>query len=125
MLSREELFGGKRVAVIGAARTGTAVARALVPLGAKVVVYDGKPISESIEAKITGAGAGSFPAMTRTRYWKGRHPDSESRSLEDTPRLIAASDAASPCGVKSRLRSVVRAPIIAVTGTNGKTTTTH
>ncbi len=126
MLSREELFGGKRVAVIGAARTGTAVARALVPLGAKVVVYDGKPISESIEAKITGAGA-------RVVSGNDTHPDIGKADIlipspgvwKTHPALIAASDAGVPVWSEIEVAfRLSRAPIIAVTGTNGKTTTT-
>lgn len=124
--SREGFFSGRRVAVIGAARTGTAVARTLVPLGAKVVVYDGKPIPESTAAEITGAGADIVSG-------NDTHPDIGKADIlipspgvwKTHPALTAAFNAGIPIWSEIEVAyRLSRAPIVAVTGTNGKTTTT-
>ena len=120
-------YRGKRVAVIGMARTGLAVAEALKDLGAVVTLYDRKPAEEIEEAVADAARIGVTA-----------RPGVESPSLAEadlvipspgvprkSPVLVAARQLGVPVLSEIELAyRLSRAPIIAVTGTNGKTTTT-
>ena len=118
---------GKRVAVIGMARTGIAAAEALVGLGATVVVYDSKPASELGDAvdAVKAAGAQACPGVGE--------PDLAGFDIlvpsPGVPRSspVLASAVAGGIEVMSEIElawRISKAPIIAITGTNGKTTTT-
>lgn len=121
-------FSGKRIAVIGAARTGVAVARALGPRGGLVCVLDGKPEADLSDAASALAAAGASAVWGR----------------DDGPE-VAAADVVVPSpgvpkhalvlrGAENRGQTIwsepevawriSEAPIIGITGTNGKTTTT-
>ncbi|MDH7601995.1 MAG: UDP-N-acetylmuramoyl-L-alanine--D-glutamate ligase [Armatimonadota bacterium] len=120
-------FRGKRVAVIGLGRTGVAVAEALCALSAHVQIYDCKSRESlgDVTDRVQSAGAelhlGSdevdvenidllipSPGVPRT------HP-SLLKALNAGVEIISEIELA---------YRIARCPIIAVTGTNGKTTTT-
>ncbi|MGC8863920.1 MAG: UDP-N-acetylmuramoyl-L-alanine--D-glutamate ligase, partial [Armatimonadota bacterium] len=122
-----EEYRGKRIAVIGMARTGLAVAEAMAGLGARVVLYDRKQASElgpAIEAaqrfgaevrvgtdEVDLAGVDILvpsPGVPETLPVLG---EAVSRGVEVISEIELAY-------------RLSRAPIIAITGTNGKTTTT-
>ena len=127
MTSRmESEFEGRLVGVIGAAATGLAAAPVLARRGARVRVYDAKPAAELGEAPILLA--------EHAELFLG---DADYRGIEecdllvpspgvpaDAPVLRAAVERGTP--VLSEIEvacRIARAPIAAVTGTNGKTTT--
>lgn len=121
-------FAGKKVAVIGAARTGVAVARALCPLGAEVTVLDAKSDTELPEA------AGALRAAGAKAVW-GRSDGPEVAAADivapspgvwkDAPVLANAAEREQTIWSESEVAwRISKAPIIGITGTNGKTTTT-
>lgn len=116
---------GKKVTVVGGARSGLAVARLLRNAGASVFLTDKGPATPGIESALDGIGAA---------YEFGGH----------TPRALDADFFAISPGVPSTINLVTQAirsgikvyseveisswfcqgPIVAITGSNGKTTTT-
>ena len=120
-------YMGKSIAVIGMARTGLAVAEVMKNLGAKVILYDKKnetELSDALEiAKQLGVEA---------------RPGTDAVDLTNidlvvpspgVPRHLAVFAEAEKRGIEviSEIELAYRiskAPIIAITGTNGKTTTT-
>lgn len=120
-------YFGKNVVIIGMARTGLATAEALSGLGAKVTLYDRKPAAELEEALSDAAklGIAGFAGVA--------DPSLDGVNLvipsPGVPKGAAVFDEARRLGVTvlSEIELAYRlspAPIIAVTGTNGKTTTT-
>jgi len=121
------LFRDKTVAVVGMARTGMAVAEVLADLGARVVLYDRKPAAE-LERELAEAKRLGVEAHVG-------HPGADLHGVD----LLVPSPgvpATSPIFEEAQMLAVMimseielayrisRAPIIAITGTNGKTTTT-
>ncbi|HEX3916665.1 MAG TPA: UDP-N-acetylmuramoyl-L-alanine--D-glutamate ligase [Caulobacteraceae bacterium] len=125
-------FLGKKVAVFGLARTGLAAARALAAGGAEVVVWDEKPA-----AREAAAAQGFTLEDLTTADW------SQLTALMLSPGVPLTHPAPHWTVVKAReagveilgdielfARSVAAAPphkrpkIVAITGTNGKSTTT-
>ncbi len=119
---------GKNVVILGLARQGTALARFLVQAGAGVTVSDIKPKSELKEALAALEG---LPI----RYVLGKHP----LSLLNKADLLCLSGGVPldiPVVVEARRRGIplsndaqlflerCPAPIIGITGSAGKTTTT-
>ncbi len=117
----------KRIAVIGMARTGLAVAEVAAQRGARVVIYDRKPASELADAV----------AECRRIGVESRADDTpiELDGIDllvpspGVPRALPALVEAASRGIQviSEIELAYRiaaAPIIAITGTNGKTTTT-
>jgi UDP-N-acetylmuramoylalanine--D-glutamate ligase len=120
-------FGGQRATVIGLAREGTALARFLAEGGAIVTVSDIKgreELSEGIEA-LRG-----LPI----RFVLGGHP---TKILEadvvfvspgvplEVPVLVEARKRGIPISSETRLfTQLCPAPIVGITGSSGKTTTT-
>lgn len=117
----------KQISVIGAARSGVAVAKLLNAHGAEVFVSDGAP-AEKLQDHL------EVLRVEGIRFETGGHSD---RVYESTLMVISPgvpSDAkvvvqAGRCGIPvvSELEAAswfCRAPIIAITGSNGKTTTT-
>lgn len=118
---------GKKIAVIGMARTGLAVAEVMKELGAQVVLYDKKPASELAEA-IAYASALGVEAR----------PGTDNVDLSGTDLIVTSPGvpATMPVFAEAREQGIeviseielayrlAKAPIIAITGTNGKTTTT-
>jgi UDP-N-acetylmuramoylalanine--D-glutamate ligase len=120
-------FMGKRVIVVGLARSGVAAARALAGLGAIVTVTD-KKTRELLAAQIAALGS------KRIAVEAGGHPerlfiDADlivlSPGVPKIPQIIAARER----GVKviSELELawlLSSAPYVGITGTNGKSTVT-
>ncbi|MGD0114224.1 MAG: Mur ligase family protein, partial [Armatimonadota bacterium] len=125
-----EQFAGKRVHVIGlgALGTGRAVATVLCRRGADVTVSDVKP-AEALTAEIAALSGLPVAIMTGERAYRG---------IEDAELVIPSPGV--PLTIPPLLRARERGarilseieiaywlapcPIIAVTGTKGKTTTT-
>lgn len=116
---------GKSIAIVGLARTGIATANFLAKRGARVSVCDGKP-----RAQLQEAVAKLSPGIETHFETSAPAEDAELIVLSPgvdirNPALEAARqrsvDIVSELELASRLCPT---PIIAVTGTNGKTTTT-
>jgi UDP-N-acetylmuramoylalanine--D-glutamate ligase len=142
-------LSGARVLVVGLGRSGTAVARFLLRAGARVIGSDEDPAARDSEPVLQLRKAG----MTITRRpesarvdWavvspgiSNSHPlvqvlrrrlvpivdelDLASRLLAASPSETANAERRAPNAEKSSVKRV-RGPIIAITGTNGKSTTT-
>ena len=121
-------LAGRTVAVFGLARSGVAAARLAARLGARVLASDSAP-RERLSADAL--------ALEREgiRVWAGGHPDAAFEAAElvvvspGVPWALPALEAARARGalVIGELElawRVMEADVIAITGTNGKTTTT-
>ena len=122
-------YKGKTVLVVGLARSGISAAKALDNLGAQVIVNDMKSeddISEIVE---------ELKKSTNCTFYIGKQPDDILDQVDcivispgvpiDTPFILKAREIGKE--VISEVEFAYRlckAPIIAITGTNGKTTTT-
>ena len=119
-------FKGKKVTVVGLARSGAAAARALHALGASVTVTDKKPI-EQLTAQLTSLGNGITVAA-------GGHPD---RIFIGTDLIVLSPGVPGIVPVIEARRRGVKVisepelawllsdtPYIGITGTNGKSTVT-
>ncbi|MDD3926537.1 MAG: UDP-N-acetylmuramoyl-L-alanine--D-glutamate ligase [bacterium] len=121
------MFDGKRVAVIGYGLSGRAAAEVLLEAGAEVNIADRRS-QERLEIKTVSANPG-------IRFFTG---DDQASALKDadlvvtspgvpagSPLLQTAVNMGLPVWSEVELACrICRAPIVAVTGTNGKTTTT-
>jgi len=131
-------FAGRPVAVLGLARSGTALARFLHDRRALVTVYDVRPLSELADAleSLEGrpirllAGPEIDPAEAlRDQALIATSPSVSSRFPTTEPRLraaLAAVEAEGRIPVLSEVDLFLRlcpAHTIGVTGTKGKTTT--
>ena len=114
------------VTVLGGARSGQAAARLLASYGARVLVSDSGGLSDATRADF----------MVRDIDFEvGGHSDRildadfivTSPGVPDSaPPMVAAAEAGIPVISEIELASwFCRAPIIAITGSNGKTTTTE
>ena len=121
-------FANKKVLVLGLARSGEAAARLLAELGAIVTVNDGKPFDENPAAqtlleegiKVT---CGSHPLELLDENFELMVKNPGIRY--DNPMVVRALDKNMPVITEVELAYLVsEAPIIGITGSNGKTTTT-
>ncbi|MBD2844398.1 UDP-N-acetylmuramoyl-L-alanine--D-glutamate ligase, partial [Paenibacillus sp. IB182496] len=121
-------YRGRRVVVLGLAKSGVSAATALHRLGADVVVNDRKPREQSPEAEQLEALG--IPVIC------GHHPDDlidEDTALlvknpgipYSAPPVVRAEAAGVEIVTEVELAyRLSRAPILGITGSNGKTTTT-
>jgi UDP-N-acetylmuramoylalanine--D-glutamate ligase len=119
---------GKKVLVVGIARSGVAAARLLVSRGAQVTANDMKPESEL-------AAEAEELARLGVRLSFGGHPESLFVDADlivvspGVPAAIAPLRAAAVAGVKvisevELAGRLLRGRLVGITGSNGKTTTT-
>lgn len=118
----------RNILVVGLARTGVAVARFLARSGARVTVTDLRD-----EAALAGP-LGELAGLP-VQYVLGRHDEADFAAADvvvvspgvpqNSPYLQAARGAGREVITEIELASrFVAAPMVAITGTNGKTTTT-
>jgi UDP-N-acetylmuramoylalanine--D-glutamate ligase len=125
-------FEGKTVAVFGLARTGLAAARALVAGGAEVALWDERPAARALaEAEglpvvdLTAADWSKFAALMLSPGVPLTHPEPHW-----TVEKARAAGVEVLGDIELFARTVNAAPehkrpkVIAITGTNGKSTTT-
>ncbi|CAG0996052.1 MAG: UDP-N-acetylmuramoyl-L-alanine--D-glutamate ligase [Rhizobiaceae bacterium] len=123
-------FEGKRVALFGLGGSGMATARALVDGGAAVLAWDDNP-----ESVAKAAAAGIATGDLRAADWGGYAAFVLSPGVPLThPKPHWTVDLARAAGVeiigdielfvRERMAHAPSAPFIAITGTNGKSTTT-
>ncbi|MDQ2798526.1 MAG: UDP-N-acetylmuramoyl-L-alanine--D-glutamate ligase, partial [Armatimonadota bacterium] len=120
-------FKNKTIAVIGLARSGLACCEVLTQLGARVIPYDGKPAAEIAEAVAEIAALGLTPLTggAALDYSALDYLVTSPGVRRDAPVLQNAVAAGVPVlGEIEAAYRIARAPILAITGTNGKTTTT-
>jgi len=121
-------LAGRTVAVVGLARSGVAAARLAARLGARVLASDSAP-----RERLTADAL----ALEREgiRVWAGGHPEAAFEGAElvvvspGVPWALPALEAARGRGVLvigelELAWRIMEADVIAITGTNGKTTTT-
>ncbi|MGH7544273.1 MAG: UDP-N-acetylmuramoyl-L-alanine--D-glutamate ligase [Gemmatimonadota bacterium] len=119
---------GARVAVLGLARSGTAAARLLAREGASVYASDvsSAPAMEAVAARLREEGidavvGGHDPVRLAASDWIVVSPGIP----PEAPALAEAVRQGVPVFAELEVASwFARAPIAAITGTNGKTTTT-
>jgi UDP-N-acetylmuramoylalanine--D-glutamate ligase len=141
---RDGALQGRRVTVLGLARSGVALARFFADAGARVTVYDGRPAGELIEA-IESLGTRAVelrlgPDVEPASAWAQAdliatspsinpdYPTAEPRLRAALESVVAAhrADPANAPALVSETDLVLRmcpCPTIGVTGTKGKTTT--
>jgi UDP-N-acetylmuramoylalanine--D-glutamate ligase len=130
---------GRRVLVLGLARSGVAASRLLVDAGAEVTVYDRRTADELAEALAAlegrspalalGVDAASAERLLAATELVVTSPSISARFPTTEPWLREALSAAEARGVTvmgevDLFLSLTRARVLAVTGTKGKTTTT-
>jgi UDP-N-acetylmuramoylalanine--D-glutamate ligase len=118
----------KNILVVGMARTGVSVARFLSSRGARVTVTD-------LRDEIALAGVMDELGALDIRWVLGRHDESDFTAADllvvspgvprDHPLLAAARNAGREIVSEIELAGrFITVPLVAITGTNGKTTTT-
>ncbi|MBA2527080.1 MAG: UDP-N-acetylmuramoyl-L-alanine--D-glutamate ligase, partial [Pyrinomonadaceae bacterium] len=121
-------LAGKKVLVIGAARSGIACAKFLVARGATVALNDGKPIEKwSAEAvALQDDGVGCLPGEAPS--WLLDNIDlvvvSPGVPVNCIPVRYAERAGAEIIGEVELASRFLKGRVVAITGTNGKTTTT-
>jgi len=120
-------FTGKRVTVVGMARSGIAAARTLHGLGAAVTITDKKPLDQ-LAAQVRALGTADI------RVEAGGHPDRIfietnlivlSPGVPKIPQVLAAHRHGVPVISELELGWLLSdTPFIGITGTNGKSTVT-
>jgi UDP-N-acetylmuramoylalanine--D-glutamate ligase len=120
-------FEGERAVVVGAAVAGTAAARALAEEGASVRVTEARPASEigSLD-ELSSLGVEVFAGGHGPEHLDGATLVVASPGVPPAAQVLAwAKDRGIPVWGEMELGArLCRAPYVAVTGTNGKTTTT-
>jgi len=121
-------LGDKKVLVVGAGKSGLAISRFLAGKGAVVVLTDaGNPVYPGGELEeLAAAGVelslGRYPAVDKGSF--DLVVMSPGVSLTVEPARSAAAEGIPVTGELELAYHFTRAPMVAITGTNGKTTTT-
>ncbi|MCS7064703.1 MAG: UDP-N-acetylmuramoyl-L-alanine--D-glutamate ligase [Fimbriimonadales bacterium] len=124
--SPQPVLSGKRVAVIGAKRSGWDAARAMLQLGARVTLYDRADDALREVPPSMQEGVLSLVAGRDLPDWEELELIIVSPAVRPDHALFAEAQARGiPVWSEIELGyRLARAPIIAITGTNAKTTTT-
>jgi UDP-N-acetylmuramoylalanine--D-glutamate ligase len=132
-------LAGRRVAVLGLARSGAAAARMLADAGASVTVYDRRPAAELADAVASlggrpvrlmlAAGPQAVHDLLAESDLVVTSPSVSARFPTTEPWLREALSAVEAHGAElvsevDLFLRLTRARVLAVTGTKGKTTTT-
>ena len=120
-------FNNKTVAVVGLARSGLACCEVLTALGAHVIPYDGKPAADiaGAVAEVEALGLTPITGGAALDYGQLDYLITSPGVRRDAAVLQDAVAAGVPVlGEIEAAYRIARAPILAITGTNGKTTTT-
>ena len=121
-------FANKKVLVLGLAKSGESAARLLDKLGAIVTVNDGKPFEENPEAQSlleegikVVTGGHPLELLDEDFEWMVKNPGIP----YNNPMVMRALEKQIPVITEVELAYLISdAPIIGITGSNGKTTTT-
>ena len=121
-------FANKKVLVLGLAKSGESAARLLDKLGAIVTVNDGKPFEENPAAQSlleegikVVTGGHPLELLDEDFEWMVKNPGIP----YNNPMVIRALEKQIPVITEVELAYLISdAPIIGITGSNGKTTTT-
>jgi UDP-N-acetylmuramoylalanine--D-glutamate ligase len=121
-------LGGKKILVIGLARTGVECARFLVQRGARVAVSDLRPATELKDelGMLSALPLSFFHGAEKTEWLDGVDAVVPSPGVPAENPLIREA-LARKIPVLSEIELAYRffrAPLVAITGTNGKSTTT-
>lgn len=117
---------GQRVAVLGAARSGQAAAALLRRNGAEVFVSDGGSISEEAKKSFQGEGIDFESGNHSPRSWEADLVVTSPGVPDTSLPIREAQQAGVPVISEIELASwFCRAKTLAITGSNGKTTTAH
>ena len=120
-------FNNKTIAVIGLARSGLACCDVLTQLGAHVIPYDGKPAAALTDAisHLSMLGLTPLTGGAALDYSQLDYVITSPGVRKNAAVLLDAVAAGVPVlGEIEAACRIARAPILAITGTNGKTTTT-
>ena len=122
-------IGGKKVAVLGFGRTGIAAAKFLSGKGAHVTVYDdkrGKELAARLRNLEEGTAEHFFFGKNCEEALRGADMAVVSPGVPDTalPMKIAGENKIRVISELELFYPYCKSEIVAVTGTNGKTTTT-
>ncbi len=121
-------FTGKNVLVIGTKRSGVASVELLLRSGARVRAMDAQPLTPEEQAKFAAMGVQVVPQTPESVLDGLKDPDVIVLSPAvafDLPMLIAARLRGVPVIGEIELASYfLKGPVIGITGSNGKTTTT-
>ncbi len=121
-------LSGKKVLVVGAARSGVAAARFLAARGAVVALSDRKPLEEwteearALKAEGVGLVAGELPMWLMDQV--GLVVLSPGVPTKSIPARYMERAGAQVIGEVELAARFLRGRLVAITGTNGKTTTT-
>lgn len=121
-------FANKKVLVLGLAKSGESAARLLDKLGAIVTVNDGKPFEENPAAQSlleegikVVTGGHPLELLDEDFEWMVKNPGIP----YNNPMVMSALEKKIPVITEVELAYLISdAPIIGITGSNGKTTTT-
>ena len=116
----------KRVLVVGLGRSGIAAAQLCAARGARVTVTDRRP-ADALQASLAGLPGSVTRELGshRRESFLGAELIVVSPGVPEIPELAAARAAGVAITGELELASrFVRAPVVAITGTNGKSTTT-
>ncbi len=119
-------YAGKTVIVIGLGKSGNAAAKLLVRRGAKVIAFDESPTATAPLPQVT-----LVTGPLKDEFWKGYDADAIVVSPGvplNRPQLVAAREAGlemyGEIELAWRTMPAGAGPILGITGTNGKSTTT-
>lgn len=121
-------FSGKYVLVIGTKRSGVAAIELLLKHGARVRAMDAQPPNSEEQSTFARLGVAVVSQKIENMNDNGRPPNAIVLSPAvpyDLPMLVSAREQRIPVIGEVELASYfLKGPIIGITGSNGKTTTT-